>query len=88
MSANRKVIFDDDNPEWTEEDFARARPIEEFPELLAAFPKARGRPVGSVKIDAKQAVSIRLDPEVLAYFRATGRGWQSRINDVLRKAIA
>ena len=88
MSANRKVIFDDDNPEWTEDDFARARPIEEFPELLAAFPKARGRPVGSLKIDAKQAVSIRLDPEVLAYFRATGRGWQSRINDVLRKAIA
>ena len=88
MSANRKVIFDDDNPEWTEDDFARARPIEEFPELLAAFPKARGRPAGSLKIDAKQAVSIRLDPEVLAYFRATGRGWQSRINDVLRKAIA
>jgi uncharacterized protein (DUF4415 family) len=32
-------------------------------------------------------VNIRLDPEVLAYFRATGRGWQSRINEALRKAV-
>lgn len=88
MSTNNKVIFDDDNPEWTEEDFARARPIEEFPELMAAFPKMRGRPTGSVKPDAKQPVSLRLDPDIVAHFRATGRGWQSRINDALRKAIA
>ena len=87
MSANRKVIFDRDNPEWTEEDFARARPIAEFPELMAAFPKARGRPAGTVKADAKQPVSLRLDPDILAHFRATGRGWQSRINEALRKAI-
>ena len=88
MSTNNKVILDDDNPEWTEEDFARARPIEEFPELMAAFPKMRGRPTGSVKPDAKQPVSLRLDPDIVAHFRATGRGWQSRINDALRKAIA
>ena len=87
MSANPKVTFDDDNPEWTAEDFARARPIEAFPELMAAFPKARGRPAGSVKDDAKQAISIRLDPDVIAHFRATGPGWQSRVNAVLRKAI-
>jgi uncharacterized protein (DUF4415 family) len=87
MSANPKAVFDDDNPEWTAEDFARARPIEDFPELMAAFPKARGRPAGSVKADAKQAVSIRLDPDVIAYFRATGPGWQSRVNAALRKAI-
>lgn len=87
MSGKPEVIFDDDNPEWTEEDFARARPIEEFPELLAAFPKMRGRPAGSVKPDAKQPVSLRLDPDVLAHFRATGRGWQSRINEALRKAM-
>jgi uncharacterized protein (DUF4415 family) len=30
-------------------------------------------------------VSIRLDPEVLAHFRRSGRGWQSRINAALRK---
>jgi uncharacterized protein (DUF4415 family) len=45
------------------------------------------RPVGRPKkAAAKKAVSIRLDPEVLAYFRAGGPGWQSRINAALRKA--
>lgn len=87
MSADQKVTFDCDNPEWTREDFARARPVEDFPELVAAFPKSRGRPAGSVKADAKQAVSIRLDAAVLVYFRATGPGWQSRVNAVLRKAM-
>lgn len=43
----------------------------------------RGRP----PLDApKQAVKLRLDPEVLAYFRGTGPGWQTRINDTLRRA--
>lgn len=32
----------------------------------------------------KQPISIRLDEEVLAWFRATGPGWQSRINAILR----
>lgn len=87
--SGKTVIFDEDNPEWTEEDFSRALRGDEIPaHIRAAFPKARGRPAGSVKVDAKQAVSIRLDPDVLAHFRATGRGWQSRINEVLRKAIA
>jgi len=43
----------------------------------------RGRP----PLDApKQAVKLRLDPEVLAYFRSTGPGWQTRINETLRRA--
>ncbi len=84
-----KTTIDDDNPEWTEADFARAKYGDDIPaHIRAAFPKSRGRPVGSVKAQSKQAVSIRLDPDVLAYFRATGPGWQSRINEVLRKAMA
>lgn len=46
--------------------------------------KARGRPVGSVKGDAKQAVTVRYSPDVLAAFRATGAGWQTRMNDALK----
>ena len=43
----------------------------------------RGRP----KSDApKQHVSLRLDPDVIESFKAAGPGWQSRINDALRKA--
>jgi uncharacterized protein (DUF4415 family) len=34
----------------------------------------------------KRAVSLRLDPDVIAHFRRSGRGWQSRINALLRKA--
>lgn len=72
----------DDNPEWTEQDFRNARPIEDFPALAAAFPKARGPQVAPTK----QQVTLRLDPDVLAKFRATGRGWQARINAVLKAA--
>lgn len=53
------------------------------PEMIAAF-KVRGRPVGSTKSDAKQAVTVRYSPDVLAAFRATGAGWQTRMNDALR----
>ena len=79
--------FDDENPEWTEEDFARAKGPESLPPaLLTAFPKTKarlgGRPAGS----DKQAVSIRLDKDVLDKFRATGPGWQTRINEALKRA--
>lgn len=33
---------------------------------------------------AKIVVSIRLDPDVVERFRATGHGWQARINDALK----
>ena len=84
----KKIEDFDDNPEWTKEDFAKARPISEFPELAAAFAKAkRGRPVGSTKADAKQQVALRLDPEVIERFKADGPGWQTRMNDALRAAV-
>ena len=53
------------------------------PANIAGY-KARGRPVGSVKNDSKQAVTVRYSPEVLAAFRATGAGWQTRMNDALK----
>jgi len=52
-------------------------------ERLVRPARAVGRPR---KAAPKEAVNIRLDPDVLAHFRATGRGWQSRINQALRKA--
>lgn len=48
----------------------------------------KGRPRGRPKSAApKQAVSLRLDADVVAHFRATGPGWQSRINAALRRAV-
>lgn len=43
----------------------------------------RGRPPGSTK----QAVSLRLDTELVTALRATGPGWQTRANEVLRKGM-
>lgn len=49
---------------------------------LAERRARRGRPVGSTK----KLVSIRLDQDVIAKFKAGGPGWQSRINEALRRA--
>ena len=88
-SDGPEVIFDDDNPEWTEEDFARALRGDQIPaQIREAFPKTRGRPAGSVKPDAKVQVSLRIDPDVLAAFKAGGAGWQSRMNAALRAAAS
>jgi uncharacterized protein (DUF4415 family) len=72
MADEPDAPFDEDSPEWTEEMFARARPGTEVlpPEVLAAFGKARGRPKA---IAAKVAVKLRLDPDVIEGFKATGR---------------
>jgi uncharacterized protein (DUF4415 family) len=82
-------IDDEDNPEWTEEDFARAQGPESLPpEVLAAFPRTLRRVRGPQKAPTKKLVSLRLDQTVLDHFKAGGPGWQSRINDALQKAIA
>ena len=43
----------------------------------------RGRPLGSVKVSSKVQTAIRLDPEVLARWRASGPGWQTRAAQLL-----
>jgi uncharacterized protein (DUF4415 family) len=73
-----------DNSDWTREDFRRARPAAKLiPEIVEAK-RGRGRPkVPNPKIP----VTLRLDPRVVDAFRATGRGWQTRINDALERAV-
>jgi len=80
-----KPMSDPDNPEWSAEDFKRARPPHEVlpPHILKAFPKTRGPQAAAKKV----SVSIRLTAEVVERFKADGPGWQSRIDDVLKKAV-
>jgi uncharacterized protein (DUF4415 family) len=81
--SKEPILTDPDNPEWTEEDFSRARPLSDFPQLAAAFPKSRGgRPRGSNKVQ----VALRLDRDAVDRFKADGPGWQSRMNEAIRKA--
>lgn len=79
----------DDNPEWTEEDFNRSRPASEVlgPQGAALLVRKPGRPAGSRASQRKEQVTIRLDPQIIAALRAGGPGWQSRANDILRKAL-
>ena len=51
---------------------------------MVPFKVLRGRPNSE---NAKKLVSVRYSPEVLAYFRSTGEGWQSRMDHVLRKYV-
>ena len=76
--------IDHDNPEWTEEDFARARPAREIlPEsVLNQFRRSPGRPKSETP---KKQVTLRLDADLLDHWRAQGPGWQSGINSALRR---
>lgn len=78
--SDKEPIIDNDNPEWTGADFAKAKPASEHPVLGKVFR-------GAQKAPTKEAVSIRLDADVLAALRASGPGWQGRVNDVLRAAV-
>lgn len=51
---------------------------------MVPFKVLRGRPKSD---NAKKLVSVRYSPEILAYFRSTGEGWQSRMDQVLRKYV-
>lgn len=83
----RKVV---ESPEWKKATFAKARPASEvLPELLGTSAasrllKPRGRPKSG---NARTSISIRLPPDTLAKWKATGPGWQSRMVEALDKAI-
>lgn len=76
MTANRKPMppdFDDEAPDLSAPEWA---------EKIAEAKVQRGRP----RLERpKVSTTIRLSPEVIEYFKAGGPGWQSRIDDALRK---
>ncbi|MBE2897854.1 BrnA antitoxin family protein [Pasteurellaceae bacterium 20609_3] len=74
--------------ELTQADFALAKPLKEvmppeFVDRALAHTQERKRVRGKQKAPTKQLVTLRLSPEVIAAFKATGKGWQSRINETL-----
>jgi uncharacterized protein (DUF4415 family) len=68
----------EDMPEWTDEELAAAD-VHEGGKLVR-----RGRPPSARR---KIPVKVRLDPDLVAKLRASGRGWQTRINDTLRRLV-
>lgn len=81
----RMIDSDPDAPEATDKQLAQAKPFDTvFPALADAMRRnVGGRPKSE---NPKVAVSLRLDQEVVARFKASGPGWQTRMNDALRDA--
>jgi len=82
--------IDRENPEWTEVDFRRARPaFEALPqELVETIKKRRQGQRGPQRAPVKAKVTLRLDRGVLDHFKATGKGWQTRMNEALKNLIS
>ena len=51
---------------------------------LAHLRPARGRPKAAIR---RPMLSMRVDPDVLAHLRASGKGWQTKVNALLRRAV-
>lgn len=83
MSNQKPKKKIDPNPVWTAEDFAKAKQPSKLlsPKVLAQFKGGRGPQKSLTKIP----VSIRLSPEVIKHFKSKGPGWQSRIDEALRR---
>lgn len=101
MKTNTYEPNDDfDLPEFTDEELAQFKPIHEvmprdFMDMVLAHQAERAK-LGKVRMPnrrgkqiapTKEAITIRLSQEVLTAFRATGKGWQTRINEVLLKHV-
>ena len=82
------ALSDPDAQPLTDEELAGMRPVWDFPDLVAILQKEGklGRPP-LPEAEKKQRVTLHLDPDVLAVLRADGKGWQTRANAALRRAL-
>jgi len=76
-------MIDEDNPEWTEEDFARAKRFSELPEehqrVLRGIMEENA---------AKKKVPVPLPKDVVEKMQATGEGWELRVEEAVRQWLA
>ena len=85
---NAGIVLDPDTIETNVEDFARLRPAGDVhPGIMDAYRRSRGER-GQQKAPVKSRINIRLSADVLASFKATGPGWQTRIDTALKEWIA
>lgn len=87
-AINAGIAADADSRELDAEWFAQAKPASEAlpPEMFAALAakRSRGRPKAD---ETKVFTAIRLDADLLEAFKATGKGWQTRVNAALRQYL-
>lgn len=78
---NAGIAADPDTFEWTEENFKNAVRFDELPVSLQNKLRVRGKQ----KAPTKVSITVRFDADVLAAFKSTGSGWQTRMNDALKE---
>ena len=84
--ASRRIWVDsDDAPEWTDDQWDRAE-IAVGGVVIRPANGTLAKPGRPKSAARKKSVHLRLSPDVLDYFRKTGPGWQTRIDETLRKA--
>lgn len=91
-SPRNKVVRrkpDLDDAPLTEEELASMRPAREvLPESFFEAVKRERNLGGRPRLDnPKKLISLRIDQDVIDKYKATGEGWQSRINEALRKSV-
>lgn len=84
--GRKAATLSDDNPEWTEEDFARAKPATEVlgNEVATLLVRKRGRPAKSPE-ERKKQLTLRLSPDLRTAMRSSGTGWMNRAEKALRR---
>ena len=76
---------DKDNPEWSEKEMREAQPLMDLlpPKTAEVLRRRRGQR-GPQQSPTKELISLRVDRDVVAAYRATGVGWQTRANEALK----
>jgi uncharacterized protein (DUF4415 family) len=85
MPTSRHKAPDPENPAWTAARFARAKRLNQMP---AEFQRIISKPGRGAQIaPTKDRITVRLSHEVTASLRASGDGWQTRLDSVLKKLV-
>ncbi len=87
MKKPNPEMIDAENPEWTQEDFDRAISFSKLPESLQEKLRSLKKQRGPQKSPTKEVVTMRLSRDVVEQLRATGPGWQTRVDAALRQWI-
>lgn len=86
INAKRGHVSADDAPATKPDDWDNPFATHSADELRKVVAERHTR--GPNKNPTKEQVTVRYSPEVLAYFRATGAGWQTRMDEALREYVA
>lgn len=87
INTESSWVDPDDAPEWTDDQFERAE-IRIGDRVIRPANGTLTRPGRPKSENPKQQITLRLDRDVLEKLRESGPGWQSRVNEILKKAVS